>query len=76
MAPTGNGKTILLAEDEQHVRRAQTVKRVRRRYSLLLSDVEMPNMTGIELATQLQIDKAVDSGSVDVRDGGGNAATE
>jgi DNA-binding response OmpR family regulator len=79
MAPTGNGKTILLAEDEQHVRtfvlamlRANgynvivavdgqdALERARKfdgTIHLLLSDVEMPKMTGIELATQLQIDR-------------------
>jgi CheY-like chemotaxis protein len=31
---------------------------------LLLSDVEMPNMTGIELATQIQIDRSTDRKSV------------
>lgn len=79
MAPTGNGKTILLAEDEQHVRSFVLAMLKQNGYSvmvavdgqdalkqsrgfegtihLLLSDVEMPSMTGIELATQLQIDR-------------------
>lgn len=79
MAPTGNGKTILLAEDEHPVRSfvlamlqkcgynvlvavdGQDALNQSRRFEgaihLLLSDVQMPNMTGIELATQLQIDR-------------------
>ena len=79
MAPTGDGKTILLAEDEQSVRSfvlamlrkngyhvlvavdGQDALRQSRGFAdnihLLLSDIEMPNMTGIELATQLQIDR-------------------
>jgi DNA-binding response OmpR family regulator len=79
MAPTGNGKTILLAEDEQPIRSFVLAMLQKNGYSvmvavdgqdaikqargfdgaihLLLSDVEMPNMTGIELATQLQIDR-------------------
>jgi DNA-binding response OmpR family regulator len=79
MAPTGNGKTILLAEDEQRIRSFVLAMLQDNGYSvmvavdgqdalnqsrafegiihLLLSDVQMPNMTGIELATQLQIDR-------------------
>jgi DNA-binding response OmpR family regulator len=79
MAPTGNGKTILLAEDDQPIRSFVLAMLEKNGYSvmvavdgqdaikqargfegvidLLLSDVEMPNMTGIELATQLQIDR-------------------
>jgi DNA-binding response OmpR family regulator len=79
MAPTGNGKTVLLAEDEQPVRTFVFQMLTKAGYSiitavdgqdalqksrhfegiidLLLSDVEMPNMTGIELATQLQMDR-------------------
>jgi DNA-binding response OmpR family regulator len=79
MAPTGNGKTILLAEDEHPIRTFVLAMLQKNGYNvlvavdghdaleqsrrfegiihLLLSDVEMPNMTGIELATQLQIDR-------------------
>ena len=79
MAPTKNGKTILLAEDEHPVRTFVLGMLQRAGYEvivavdgqdglaksrefkgaihLLLSDVEMPNMTGIELATQIQIDR-------------------
>jgi CheY-like chemotaxis protein len=79
MAPTKNGKTILLAEDEQPVRTfvlamlqesgydvitgvdGQDALEKSRQFQgtihLLLSDVQMPNMTGIELATQIQIDR-------------------
>ena len=79
MAPTGNGTTVLLAEDEQLVRTfvlsmlqkagynvivavdgqdaLQKAKAFDGIIHLLLSDVQMPNMTGIELATQLQIDR-------------------
>ena len=79
MAPTPNGKTILLAEDEQPVRSFVFAMLQKAGYNvivavdgqdgiaksrefkgtihLLLSDVEMPNMTGIELATQIQIDR-------------------
>jgi len=79
MAPTQNGKTVLLAEDEQPVRTfvlamlqdngynvivavdGQDALEKSRHFQgtihLLLSDVQMPNMTGIELATQLQIDR-------------------
>src|SRR5689334_9039961 len=79
MAPTGNGKTILLAEDEQPIRSFvlemlqkngynvivavdgqdahHKSRQFRSTIHLLLSDVEMPNVTGIELATQLQIDR-------------------
>lgn len=79
MAPAENGKTILLAEDEQPVRTFVLGMLQKNGYSvivaidgrdalnksrefegiihLLLSDVQMPNMTGIELATQLQIDR-------------------
>lgn len=79
MAPTPNGKTILLAEDERPVRTfvlimlqkagynvivavdGQDALEKSRQYKgtidLLLSDVEMPNMTGVELATQIQIDR-------------------
>jgi len=76
MSPTGNGKTILVAEDELQVRTfVRSMLRdsgyqvlvavdgldaleVARKHTgpihLLLSDVEMPRMTGVELATQLQ----------------------
>lgn len=79
MAPTQNGRTILLAEDEHPVRTFVLAMLQEARYNvivavdgrdgleksrqykgtihLLLSDVEMPNMTGIELATQIQIDR-------------------
>lgn len=79
MAPTPNGKTILLAEDEQPVRTfvlamlqkagynviiavdgqdgLEKSKQFKGTIHLLLSDVQMPKMTGIELATQLQIDR-------------------
>lgn len=79
MTPTPNGKTILLAEDEQPVRSFVLAMLQKAGYNvivsvdgqdgiaksrefegtihLLLSDVEMPNMTGIELATQIQIDR-------------------
>ncbi len=79
MAPTQNGKTILLAEDEHPVRTFVLAMLQRAGYNvilavdgqdglakarqfqgtihLLLSDVEMPNMTGIELATRIQIDR-------------------
>ena len=78
MAPTQNGKTILLAEDDHPVRTFVLAMLQKAGYNvivavdgqdglaksrefkgmihLLLSDVEMPNMTGIELATQIQID--------------------
>ena len=79
MAPTKNGKTILLAEDEQPVRTFVLAMLQKAGYNvivavdgrdgldqsrqfkdtihMLLSDVQMPNMTGVELATQLQIDR-------------------
>ena len=79
MAPTQNGKTILLAEDEHPVRTFVRTMLQKAGYNviiavdgqdglaksrefkgtihMLLSDVEMPNMTGIELATQIQIDR-------------------
>jgi two-component system cell cycle sensor histidine kinase/response regulator CckA len=79
MAPTPNGKTILLAEDEQPVRTFVLAMLQKAGYNviiavdgqdglakskqfngtihLLLSDVQMPNMTGIELATQIQIER-------------------
>jgi DNA-binding response OmpR family regulator len=79
MSPTPNGKTILLAEDEQEIRSfvlamlrhngyhvivagdghdaLQKARAFDGTIHLLLSDVQMPNMTGIELATQLQIDR-------------------
>lgn len=79
MAPTQNGKTILLAEDERPVRTFVLIMLQKAGYNviiavdgqdglkksrqfkgtidLLLSDVEMPNMTGVELATQIQIDR-------------------
>lgn len=79
MALQPNGKTILLAEDEQQVRSfvlamlqnngynvivavdgQEALEKSRQHKDtihLLLSDVEMPNMTGIELATQVQIDR-------------------
>ena len=79
MAPTENGKTILLAEDERPVRTFVLAMLQKAGYNvivavdgrdgldksrqfndtinMLLSDVQMPNMTGIELATQLQIDR-------------------
>jgi DNA-binding response OmpR family regulator len=79
MAPPENGKTILLAEDEQPVRTFVLAMLQHNGYNvivavdgqdalhksrafqgmihLLLSDIEMPNMTGIELATQLQMDR-------------------
>jgi two-component system cell cycle sensor histidine kinase/response regulator CckA len=79
MAPAENGKTILLAEDEQPVRTFVLAMLQSSGYSvitavdgrdaldksrqfkgtidLLLSDVQMPNMTGVELATQIQIER-------------------
>jgi two-component system, cell cycle sensor histidine kinase and response regulator CckA len=79
MSPTGNGRTILLAEDEQPVRTfvlamlqkngykvivavdgQEALKKARQfdgPIHLLLSDVQMPNMTGVELATQLTIER-------------------
>jgi DNA-binding response OmpR family regulator len=79
MAPTENGKTILLAEDEQPVRSFVLAMLQKAGYNvivavdgrdgleksrqfkdtihILLSDVQMPYMTPIELATQLQIDR-------------------
>jgi len=79
MAPTENGKTILLAEDERPARTFVLAMLQKAGYNvivavdgrdgldksrqfkdtinMLLSDVQMPNMTGIELATQLQIDR-------------------
>lgn len=79
MAPTPNGKTILLAEDERPARTFVLIMLQKAGYNvivavdgqdgleksrqfkgtidLLLSDVEMPNMTGVELATQIQIDR-------------------
>ena len=74
-----NGKTILLADDEQAVRNyvicllhgsgyhfitgvdGQDALEKSRRFTgtinLLLSDVNMPHMNGIELATQIQIER-------------------
>jgi DNA-binding response OmpR family regulator len=79
MAPTENGKTVLLAEDDQPVRTFVLAMLQKAGYNvivavdgrdgleksrqfkdtihLLLSDVQMPNMTGIELATQVQIER-------------------
>ncbi len=79
MAPAENGKTILIAEDEQPVRTFAAAVLQRNGYGvitaadgqealdksrqftgpihLLLSDVQMPKMSGIELATQLQIER-------------------
>jgi CheY-like chemotaxis protein len=79
MAPTDNGKTILLAEDEKAVRSFVLPMLLRNGYHviesvdgldalekarqfngtihLLLSGVQMPKMTGIELATQLQLER-------------------
>jgi DNA-binding NtrC family response regulator len=79
MAPTQNGKTILLVEDEHPVRTFVLAMLQKAGYNvivavdgrdgleksrqfngtihLLLSDVPMPNMTGIELAAQIQIDR-------------------
>lgn len=79
MTPAENGKTILLAEDEQPVRTfvlamlqkdgyeviiavdGQDALAKSRQHKgtihLLLSDVQMPNMTGVELATQMQLDR-------------------
>jgi two-component system cell cycle sensor histidine kinase/response regulator CckA len=98
MAPTENGKTILLAEDEQPVRTfvlamlqqngynvivavdGQEALNKSRQFTgpihLLLSDVQMPNMTGIELATQLQIDRPNTRVLFDVGDGAGNVAAQ
>jgi two-component system, cell cycle sensor histidine kinase and response regulator CckA len=78
-SPGGEGKTILLAEDEQHVRTFVLDMLQRQGYNviaavdgrdaleqsrtkegpihLLLADVQMPHMNGVELATQLQIDR-------------------
>jgi len=74
-------KTILLAEDEQHVRTfvltvlqesgyhvitgvdgqdaLEKSRQFKETIDLLLSDVNMPHMTGTELATQMQIERAV-----------------
>jgi CheY-like chemotaxis protein len=79
MAPTGNGKTILLAEDNQLVRTVvltvlqqsgyhvitgvdgqnalEKSRQFKGTIDVLLSDVEMPHMTGIELAAQIQIER-------------------
>lgn len=79
MPPADSGKTILLAEDEQHVRTfvlgmlqgcghhvivasdgldaLEQARQFNGAIHLLLSDVEMPRMTGVELATQFQRDR-------------------
>lgn len=50
-----NGYAVLVAGDgQQALKQSREFEGV---IHLLLSDVEMPNMTGIELATQLQIDR-------------------
>jgi two-component system, cell cycle sensor histidine kinase and response regulator CckA len=79
MARTENGKTILLAEDEEDVRtlvlnilknsgyhvvmgvNGQNALDKSRQFKgtidLLLSDVQMPQMTGTELAKQIEIER-------------------
>jgi two-component system, cell cycle sensor histidine kinase and response regulator CckA len=79
MSPTGNGRTILLAEDEQPVRSVLLAMLKKNGYNvivavdgqdalekarqfdeaihLLLSNVQMPKMTGIELATLLTMER-------------------